>query len=146
MATSTSFVADLPPMDADQLAKMYTWGKTSCNRFDVHMKQDGFTLVVERKKDGTVREHQRMLRTNLKNWGVDMPEKMKDWLRIVSDADQLPAPAEQEDSGRAAAREETHAREATSTDMLPPPILAKLRLREPLNLLANRCSDYISAH
>ena len=144
MATSTSFVADLPPMDADQLAKMYTWGKTSCNRFDVHMKQDGFTLVVERKKAGTVREHQRMLRTNLKNWGVDMPEKMKDWLRIVSDADQLPAPAEQEDSGRAAAREETHAREATC--VIPPAILADLRLRAPLNLLANRCSDYISAH
>ena len=141
MATSASFVADLPPMDADQLAKMYTWGKTSCSRFDVHMKQDGFTLVVERKKAGTVREHQRMLRTNLKNWGVDMPEKMKDWLRIVSDADQLPAPAEQEESGRAAAREETHAREAKC--VIP---LAILGLRAPLNLLANRCSDYISAH
>ena len=135
MATSASFVADLPPMDADQLAKMYTWGKTSCNRFDVHMKQDGFTLVVERKKAGNVREHQRVLRTNLKNWGVDMPEKMKDWLRIVSDADQLTAPVEQEESGRGTAREETHAREATGP-----------RLRAPLNLLANRWSDYISAH
>ena len=144
MATSASFVADLPPMDADQLAKMYTWGKTSCNRFDVHMEQDGFTLVVERKKAGTVREHQRMLRTNLKNWGVDMPEKMKDWLRIVSDADQLPAPVEQEESGRGAAREETHAREATC--VIPPAVSAGPRLRAPLNLLANRWSEYISAH
>ena len=135
MATSASFVADLPPMDADQLAKMYTWGKTSCNRFDVHMKQDGFTLVVERKKDGTVREHQRMLRTNLKNWGVDMPEQMKDWLRIVSGADQLPVSTDQEESGRAAAREETHAREATSADMSPHTSADINRLRAPINLL-----------
>ena len=144
MATSASFVADLPPMDADQLAKMYTWGKTSCSRFDVHMKQDGFTLVVERKRLGLSGNTKRMLRTNLKNWGVDMPEKMKDWLRIVSDADQLPAPAEQEESGRAAAREETHAREATC--VIPPAVSAGPRLRAPLNLLANSCSDYISAH
>ena len=128
MATSASFVADLPPMDADQLAKMYTWGKTSCSRFDVHMKQDGFTLVVERKKAGTVREHQRMLRTNLKNWGVDMPEKMKDWLRIVSDAEQIPAAPEQYESATSVLSPAPSTYPSTTSS-------GGLKLRPPQNLL-----------
>ena len=51
------------------------------------MKSDGgMTLVAARKKTGTVREHQRLLRTNLINWGVELPAKQGTWLRLVDDA------------------------------------------------------------
>ena len=81
--TSCEFVADLPSLDPDQLSKLYTWGKHACTRLDVHMKGEGLTLVAERKKPGTVRELQRLLRTNLLNWGVGLPAKRSGWLRLV---------------------------------------------------------------
>jgi hypothetical protein len=82
-ATSGAFVADLPPLDPEQLSKLYTWGKHACTRFDVHMKGEGLMLAAERKKSGTAREHQRLLRTNLLNWGVELPAKQSGWLRLV---------------------------------------------------------------
>ena len=150
MASSERFVADLPPMDEEQLAKLYTWGKNACNRFDVHMKQDGFTLVVERKKAGSVREHQRMLRTNLKNWAVVMPAKLTNWLRLVPaddsvmDAEQASGTSDhqsEEEYVGIVPLQETHAcaKAAALTEVRAPTpsTTAGLRLRTPLNLLTS---------
>ena len=101
---SESFVADLPLLSDEALAKLYTWGKSTCVRFDVHMNKDGLILVAQRKKSGTCRDHMRLLRTNLQNWGVELPVKQTGWLRIVpaeevakatSTGDPLPEMSEQ---------------------------------------------------
>lgn len=84
MARSFSFVADLPTLNDEQLEKLYAWGKSSCENFDVHLKGDAsMTLVAKRKKDGDVRAHQRLLRTNLVHWGVELSAKQTGWLRLL---------------------------------------------------------------
>ena len=107
---SDCFVADLPLLEDEALAKLYTWGKSTCVRFDVHMKSDGLILVAQRKKSGTCRDHMRLLRTNLQNWGVsNLPVKQTGWLRIVpaeevakatSTGDPLPEMSEQTDPAK----------------------------------------------
>ena len=86
MTTSQSFEADLPELTEDQLTKLYAWGQSSCEHVDVRMKPDmSMALLATRKKSGSVRDHMRLLRTNLVNWGVTLPSKQKGWLRIVTD-------------------------------------------------------------
>ena len=76
MASGRAFVADLPDMTGEQMEKLYAWGQSSCEQFDVHMQDGGaMTLVAVRKKSASQREHQRLLRTNLQNWGVSLPAK-----------------------------------------------------------------------
>ena len=120
---SDCFVADLPLLEDEALAKLYTWGKSTCVRFDVHMKSDGLILVAQRKKSGTCRDHMRLLRTNLQNWGVELPVKQTGWLRIVpaeevakatSTGDPLPEMSEQTDPAKEEGSE-------TSPPGMPPP-------------------------
>ena len=85
MAASKSFEADLPELTEEQLMKLYTWGQSSCEAFDVRMHEDmTMVLLATRKKPGSVRDHMRLLRTNLINWGVALPTKQKGWLRLVT--------------------------------------------------------------
>ena len=83
--TSKAFVADLPDLTAEQLGKLYTWGESSCEQFDVRRQSSNLVLVAIRKKHGTVRDHMRLLRTNLINWGVNLPAKQSGWLRLAPD-------------------------------------------------------------
>ena len=86
MATSKSFEADLPGLTEGQLEKLYAWGQSSCEHLDVRMRPDmSMVLTATRKKAGNVRDHMRLLRTNLINWGVALPTKQKGWLRLVTD-------------------------------------------------------------
>ena len=86
MATSNRFEADLPELTPDQLTKLYTWGSTACEHFDIRMNADmTMVLLATRKKSDTARSHQRMLRTNLLNWGVSLPSKQHGWLRLQPD-------------------------------------------------------------
>ena len=86
MATSHHFEADIPELSESQLEKLYAWGKSSCEKFDVRMNGDmSMVLIATRKKAGTVRDHMRLLRTNLLNWGVSLPSKQVGWLRLVTD-------------------------------------------------------------
>ena len=86
MTTSKSFEADLPELTEDQLTKLYAWGQSSCEHFDVRMNPDmSMALLATRKKSGSVRDHMRLLRTNLVNWGVSLPTKQVGWLRLMMD-------------------------------------------------------------
>ena len=69
MATSKSFECDLPDLTEDQLAKLYEWGKSSCEAFDVRMNAEDMSMVLfaRREKSGIARYFQRLLRTNLLN-------------------------------------------------------------------------------
>ena len=86
MATSKSFEADLPELTPEQLTKLYAWGQSSCEHLDVRMKPDmTMVLLATRKKPGSARDHMRLLRTNLVNWGVTLPTKQVGWLRLIMD-------------------------------------------------------------
>ncbi len=143
MAKSRAFVADLPEeMSPEALERLYAWGKSSCEKFDVHMNANGtMALVVVRKKPGTARDHQRNLRTLLQNWGVALPQRQSGWLRIIdetgtSSVEQAPAttsdPSGQEDESSpvpARAAEALRPKPKTNaggktTDRAPPPTTA----------------------
>ena len=86
MATSHHFEADIPELSESQLEKLYAWGKSSCEKFDVRMNGDmSMVLIATRKKQDSVRGHMRLLRTNLLNWGVALPTKQIGWLRLIMD-------------------------------------------------------------
>ena len=92
MATSNTFEADLPELSPEQLSKLYTWGQTSCDTFDLRMNSDmSMVLFARRRKAGTVRDFQRLLRTNLINWGVSLPTKQVGWLRLISEESRDPS-------------------------------------------------------
>ena len=89
MATSHNFEADLPELTEAQLEKLYGWGKSSCEAFDIRMNEDmSMILIATRKKQDSVRGHMRLLRTNLLNWGVSLPDKQMGWLRLVDEKPQ----------------------------------------------------------
>ena len=92
MAKSCAFVADLPEaMSAEALERLYAWGKSSCEKFDVHMNGNGsMVLVAVRKKPRTARDHQRNLRTLLQNWGAALPQRQAGWLRIIEETSSMP--------------------------------------------------------
>ena len=86
-SSSKAFVADLPDLSEEQLEKLYAWGNSSCERFDLHLQEGGsMTLVAVRKKSGSARDHMRLLRTNLLHWGVSLPAKQIGWLRLVDES------------------------------------------------------------
>ena len=108
MAKSAAFAADLPPdMTAEQLAKLYNWGKTYCCKFDVQLMDNGAMLLVAvRKKPGTARDHMRLLRTNLLHWKVEMPPKQANWLRLIDEAESARSESAPQESAPSPEREE----------------------------------------
>ena len=86
---SCSYVADLPSLTETHLAKLHTWIQKSCTAGDVHLNPDGsMKLVCTRSKAVDKRQHQRTLRTNLLNWGVELEDRQADWLRLVDERDE----------------------------------------------------------
>ena len=129
METSKSFEADLPELTEGQLEKLYAWGKSSCEAFDLRMNGDmSMVLIATRKKQDSVRSHMRLLRTNLLNWGVSLPNKQMGWLRLVAD----------EGNSAGAAEEAAHA--ASSKNQTTPQ--ASHRLVLPTNLLTTPMAAY----
>ena len=145
-SSSKAFVADLPEnMSEEQLAKLYAWGQ-SCEQFDVHMQDGAMTLVAVRKKCGTAREHMRLLRTNLQNWGVSLPAKQTGWLRLVDESasaeeqtSQAPTAAEASVPDEGAA--DTPERSVPPDESVPAPSITRqscsARLELPVNLLTS---------
>ena len=93
MATPKTFEADLQELTPEQLTKLYTWGQTSCESFDVRMNAADMSMVLSatRKQSDTARGHMRLLRTNLVNWGVSLPTKQVGWLRLTSEESRGPS-------------------------------------------------------
>ena len=86
VSLSCSFVADLPSLNETQLVKLHAWIQKSCTTGDVHLNPDGtMKLVCTRSKAVDKRQHQRTLRTNLLNWGVELENRQTDWLRLVDE-------------------------------------------------------------
>ena len=152
-ARNRAFVADLPNLTAEQLEKLYAWGKGSCDRFDVHLNDNmSMVLAAVRKKDGTARDHQRLLRTNLIHWGVELPAKQTGWLRLIDEATQ-PADLAPTTTSTPSAPEPTREEAApTKQDTAHPPTgracaATPCRLALPQNLLTRpgRCAALAGA-
>ena len=87
-ATAVGFDASLPEaMTDEQLERLVKWGKESCEKSDLFMKEGKLHLIAIRKEPKTARQFQSLLRTSLSNWGVELPSKMVGWLELVSPKD-----------------------------------------------------------
>ena len=80
--------AEIPPLSPEVLAKLWSWSKEKFERSDVHMNLDEshvlLALCTEEGQNKTVRDWQRLLRTNLQNWGAELPKAQKGWLRGIT--------------------------------------------------------------
>eukprot|EP00969_Alexandrium_andersonii_P200916 8875877-Alexandrium_andersonii.AAC.2 len=84
MERSTAFYAILPGTISDeQLARLEQWGARSCEGCRATREGEHVRLVAVRQRAATVRELQRLLRTNLKHWGVALPPKQSGWLGLL---------------------------------------------------------------
>ena len=109
-------------------------------------------LAAVRKKDGTARDHQRLLRTNLIHWGVELPAKQTGWLRLIDEATQ-PADLGPTTTSAPSAPEPVREEAApTEQDTVHPPMgracaATPCRLALPRNLLTRpaRCAAIAGA-
>ena len=86
---SAAFAALLPESLTDeQLVRLVKWAKETCEKSDVVMTEEGrMQLLAIRKEAKTARDFQRLLRTNLAHWSVDMPVKQTGWLKLISEGE-----------------------------------------------------------
>ena len=88
MTSVGAFVADIPDVTCEQLAKLYAWTQSKFKESQINMDADRSSYTLSALcLDGstkTVRQWQSLLRTNLLNWGVELPKGQKNWLRGVS--------------------------------------------------------------
>ena len=84
---SAYFAVKLPPSLRDeQLTKIYSWGKTNCLESNLVMLKDGGYLMIAQKTDAKdLRSRQRLMSTNLKNWGLDIVTRQKGWLSLMTE-------------------------------------------------------------
>ena len=145
MALSAYFAVHLPnTLSDEQFLKAYTWGKENCVQSNLVMKKEGgFLLIAQKSEAKDLRARQRLMATNLKNWGLDVSTQPKGWVRLLTceeydatsrnegtDADPILAP--KEDVGA----EEECADPVISAHCAADP--ASLRLELPFNLLTIR--------
>ena len=108
------------------------------------MKEDGdYDLIVQKSETRDLRSRQRLMATNMKNWGLDVSAQPKHWVRLLTceeyDAisrnegkDATPTLVPKENVGA----EEERADPAISAHCAADP--SSLHLELPLNLLTVR--------
>ena len=85
MTTAYGFYASLPDTLTDeQFVRLVKWGKESCQKSDVFMKDGTMHIIAIRKEAKTARSFQSLLRTLMTNWGVELPQKMVGWLELIT--------------------------------------------------------------
>eukprot|EP00969_Alexandrium_andersonii_P093250 4117629-Alexandrium_andersonii.AAC.2 len=146
MERSTAFYALLPgTLSDEQVARLEQWGARSCEGYRVTREGAHVRLVAVRERAATVRELQRLLRTNLRNWGVELPPKQSGWLGLLEVvAAEDPTADGARPAPPAADREQT----PTAHRSVQPPawrtpapaVTCQSLLRPPANLLRKTCS------
>ncbi len=143
MASSPSsayFAVHLPSTLSDeQFEKAYTWGKENCVRSNLVMKKEGgFLLIAQKSEAKDLRARQRLMATNLKNWGIDISSQPKGWVRLLT-CEEYDAISRHEgqDAPNEHAPEEEQADPVISTHCRAADP-ASLRLELPFNLLTIR--------
>ena len=72
-------------MSGEQMEKAFHWAKNNCVESDFAVIDGNINVIAKRKKKQTAREFQRLLRTNLINWKVELPEKQIGWLKLITE-------------------------------------------------------------
>ena len=85
--SSGYFAIKLSPILRDeQLTKIYSWGKSNCLQSNLISLKDGGYLMITQKADARdLRSRQRLMGTNLKNWGLDVVTRQKGWLSLLTE-------------------------------------------------------------
>ena len=84
MATSAYFSVFLPgDLTGEQLVSIYEWGK-NCLHCNMIQQDDGYLVIAHRSDERDLRARQRLMLTNLKNWGIETG-KQKGWLKILTE-------------------------------------------------------------
>ena len=136
MAKSRCFVATLPNnMTDEQFEKLFTWSKVHCERSDFVRDNECVRLLVTRAEPRTQRDFQRILRTNLLNYGVPLPAKMGGWLKLFDECeyDCIKSMA----AGKIVDESEESCTSSAPSPRSPspPPTRSATMLRAPVNLL-----------
>ena len=146
MDSSQYFAVSLPSTLSDeQFEKAYTWGKENCVQSNLLMKAEGgFLLIAEKKEPKDLRARQRLMATNLKNWGLDISTQPKGWVRLLT-CEEYDAISRNEGKDAAptlAPKENVGAQEERADPVIPTHCRAadpaSLRLELPVNLLTIR--------
>ena len=83
--TSPYFAVDLPELSVDQLTHVYTWGQETCIQSKIMMQSNGwYLLIAQRAEERDLRSLQRLISTNLRNWGIPPPKQQKGWVRLLT--------------------------------------------------------------
>ena len=141
-ATAVGFDATLPEaMTDEQLERLVTWAKETCQKSDLYMKEGKLHLIAIRKEPKTARQFQSLLRTSMSNWRVELPSKMVGWLELVSPED------------FETRRQEPYQKREAETPQIPerpdifaPHIEQRCLLKMPENLLHNRGAAFARLH
>ena len=102
MNTSAYFSVALPgDTTDDQLSKCYEWGKQHCLHCNLlRTCDDEYLLIAHRNDEKDLRARQRLMLTNLRNWGLGTG-KQKGWIKLLtpSEYDKLSRVGAQKPSG-----------------------------------------------
>ena len=74
----------LPGITPMQKRRIQEWGVPRCRSFYFHQERCGGVLL---QRPRSLKSTQRLVLTNLRNWGVKPPKGQKGWLRLVSPRD-----------------------------------------------------------
>ena len=88
MATSAFFSVALPTSTTDdQLVRIYEWGKSNCLQCNIIQDGGVYTIILERNDERDLRSRQRLMLTNLKNWGIDTSKLQKGWVKLLTETE-----------------------------------------------------------
>ena len=86
MATSAFFSVALPTSTTDdQLVRIYEWGKSNCSQCNIIQDGGVYTILLQRNDEKDLRSRQRLMLTNLKNWGIDTSMLQKGWVKLLTE-------------------------------------------------------------
>ena len=86
MATSAFFSVALPTSTTDdQLVRIYEWGKSNCLQCMIVHGGGVYTILLQRNDEKDLRSRQRLMLTNLKNWGIDTSKLQKGWVKLLTE-------------------------------------------------------------
>ena len=82
----TGFCATLPELTDEQFEKIRKWANETSVKSDFLLNKNGIQLICIRNDTSTkdARSYMRLLRTNLKNWDVEMASKQVGWLKCIT--------------------------------------------------------------
>ena len=84
MAKSHAFLATIPECSVEALGKLHSWAQNTSVKSDIIMAPNGdMKLICIRKEAKSLRELQRLVRTLLIKWEVELPSKMIDWIQLI---------------------------------------------------------------